>query len=531
MKKISIVLLVLMAMSCTESFNYEGAIIPQPQSLKKTPGYFRLQTSTMINYDAELENEAIFLTEYIKKQTGQHLKKTTTESQRNFIRLELSNTIKSSEGYEIFIDGRKVLVTAKTATGIFYGIQSLMQLIPLEQAKTVKVPAVNIADEPRFSYRGMHLDVCRHFFDVTFIKKTLDAMAVHKLNRFHWHLTEDQGWRIEIKKYPELTEIGAWRNSTLIGHASDEPEKYDSVHYGGFYTREQIKEVIAYAAAHHITVIPEIELPGHAQAALATYPELGCFNEQVEVWNKWGISKNVYCAGKESTFEFLENVLSEVAELFPGEYIHIGGDECLKENWEICPQCQLRMKNEGLADEHELQSYFIRRIERFLSSKGKKIIGWDEILEGGLAENATVMSWRGEEGGIAAAQMHHDVIMTPNPICYFDHYQGPRETEPLAIGGFTDLAEVYGYDPVPAVLNDTESKHIIGTQANVWTEYITTPEHAEYMIFPRMCALSEISWTAPENKNFDNFMLRLRKHEAKLKLLGLNYRPLDTKSD
>jgi hexosaminidase len=352
-------------------------------------------------------------------------------------------------------------------------------------------------------------------------------MAAHKLNRFHWHLTDDQGWRIEIKKYPELAQIGAWRNSTLIGHASDRPEQFDSIRYGGYYTQEQVKAVVEYAAERHITVIPEIEMPGHAQAALATYPWLGCFNEKLEVWNKWGVSKNVYCAGKESTFEFLENVLSEVAELFPGEYIHIGGDECPKANWEKCPHCQARIKTEGLADEHELQSYLVHRIEKFMNKKGKRIIGWDEILEGGLAPNATVMSWRGNEGGIAAARQQHDVIMTPNDICYLDHYQAGPEGEPLAIGGMTTIKDVYNYEPVPAVLDEEEQKYILGTQANVWTEYIPTPEHAEYMIFPRLCAMAEVCWTAPEKKEYAGFSKRLQQHKAMLDLLGLNYRALE----
>lgn len=511
--------------SCSQNKAQEVMIIPQPQQVEKLDGGFKLKPTTQIIYQPMLENESSLLVEYINKQTGMQLKSTNSKLISNSILLEIDNEIANNEGYILEVEKNQVVIKGKTAAGVFYGIQSLMQLIPSNSKGSTVIQAVKIIDEPRFVYRGMHLDVCRHFFDVAFIKKMLNAMAVHKLNRFHWHLTEDQGWRIEIDQYPELTQIGAWRNSTLIGHASDKPERFDSIRYGGFYTKDQIKEVIEYAAKLHITVIPEIELPGHAQAALATFPNLGCFNEQLEVWNKWGISKEVFCAGKESTFEFLENVLTEVAALFPGEYIHIGGDECLKDNWQNCPHCKARMKIENLADEHELQSYFIQRIEKLLSSKGKRIIGWDEILEGGLAQNATVMSWRGEEGGIAAAQMHHDVIMTPNPICYFDHYQGDPKTEPLAFGGNSTVDKVYHYNPVPSVLNEIEQKHIIGVQANLWTEYIPSSEHAEYMIFPRLCALAEISWTQPEHKNADDFLVRLENHKSILEKLEINYHP------
>ncbi|MCF8359993.1 MAG: beta-N-acetylhexosaminidase [Prolixibacteraceae bacterium] len=521
-------ILILVTFACTsEKTQPQPAIIPQPLQMETPPGFYRLSEKTRINYDEGLENEALLLTQYIANQTGFMLEATTERNQRNVIRLELSELVDTPEGYTLQVDGKKIRIKAQTAAGLFYGIQSLRQLMPVQQGETVKIPAIKITDEPRFPYRGMHLDVCRHFFEVDFIKKMLDAMAAHKLNRFHWHLTEDQGWRIEIKKYPELTQIGAWRNSTLIGHASERPEKFDSIRYGGYYTQEQIAEVVEYAAKRHITVIPEIEMPGHAQAALATYPWLGCFDQKVEVWNKWGVSENVYCAGKESTFEFLEDVLSEVADLFPGEYIHIGGDECPKANWEKCPHCQARLKTEGLADEHELQSYFVQRIEKYLNEKGKRIIGWDEILEGGLAPNATVMSWRGEEGGIAAARQQHDVIMTPNDICYLDHYQAGPEGEPLAIGGMTTIKDIYTYDPVPGVLDEEEQKYILGTQANVWTEYIPTPEHAEYMIFPRLCAMSEVCWTAPGKKELSGFMRRLERHKTTLELLGMNFRPFE----
>jgi len=528
MNKLYLLLFFVALISCAPDELAEPSLIPQPRSLERKPGFFSIQPSTRISYHKdELKNEAGYLSDYIEKQTGMKLKKTRSKKQRNFIRLELSDKIKSNEGYQLLIDGRHVVIKGKTTTGVFYGIQSFLQLVPVVSKKWVAVPAVEIDDEPRFAYRGMHLDVCRHYFDTEFIKKMLDAMAYYKLNRFHWHLTDDQGWRIEINQYPRLTEIGAWRNNTLIGHASATPEQFDTLAHGGFYTHAQIRDIVDYAAGLHITIIPEIEMPGHAQAALASYCGLGCFDKPLEVWNKWGVSDHVLCAGKDSTFEFLENVLSEVADLFPGEYIHIGGDECPKEHWEKCARCQERIKKEGLANEQELQSYFIRRIEKFLESKGKKIIGWDEILEGGLAGNATVMSWRGEEGGIEAAKMGHEVIMTPNAICYFDHYQGDPSVEPLSIGGMTTLSEVYAYDPVPDVLGKEAKNFVIGTQANVWTEYISTTEHAEYMIFPRLCALSEIAWTEVEKKDFSGFMTRLERHGPLLKSLKINYRKID----
>jgi hexosaminidase len=525
MSKLVFLILAVMFFSCTQPTTSEVMIIPQVQQTEQLKGFFKLKPTTAIVYSWELLNEANLLFNYLDRKTKLQLDQKTDLQSKNAIVLKIDTTISNNEGYKLHIDNKTVQITGKTPAGVFYGIQSLMQLVPQRLNGNYLIPAVQISDEPRFEYRGMHLDVCRHFFDINFVKKMLDAMALHKLNRFHWHLTDDQGWRIAIDKYPELTQIGAWRNSTLIGHASDRPERFDSIRYGGFYTKDEISEVIAYAEKLHITVIPEIELPGHSQAAVATYPYLDCFDQQLEVWNKWGISEGAFCAGKESTFDFFENVLSEVAALFPGEYIHIGGDECLKNNWQKCPHCQARMKAENLANEHELQSYFIQRIEKFLNSKGKKIIGWDEILEGGLAENATVMSWRGEQGGIAAAKMHHNVIMTPNPICYFDHYQGDKKNEPLAIGGLTTVDEVYEYNPVPSELADNEQKYIIGVQSNLWTEYIPTTAHAEYMLFPRLCALSEIAWTFNENKNYENFMQRLVNHKNTLELYELNYKP------
>jgi len=446
----------------------------------------------------------------------------------NQIRLSLDDdSTLGSEGYRLVVGDSGVDLRASTAAGLFHGSQTLLQLLPPEifgpgtdSAAVWTIPIVAILDTPRFEWRGMHLDVCRHFFPVEFVKRYIDYLAMYKMNTFHWHLTEDQGWRIEIKKYPRLTEVGAWRDGSMVGPHSD--MKFDSIRYGGFYTQEEIREVVAYAAARHVTVVPEIEMPGHSLAALASYPELSCTGGPFEVGKAWGVYDDVYCP-TETTFTFLENVLDEVCELFPGRYIHIGGDECPKTRWKSCPRCQALIKKEGLADEHELQSWFIRRIERYLNGKGKQIIGWDEILEGGLAPNAAVMSWRGTEGGIAAAQQKHNVVMSPGSHCYFDHYQGDASFEPLAIGGFTPVKKVYSYEPVPEELTVSEARYIMGAQGNLWTEYITTPEHAEYMSMPRMGALSEVLWSPRQSRSWEDFLPRLVRHFRVLDLLGVHY--------
>jgi hexosaminidase len=380
-----------------------------------------------------------------------------------------------------------------------------------------------VEDTPRFDYRGMHLDVGRHFFPVDFIKKYIDLLAAHKFNTFHWHLTEDQGWRIEIKKYPQLQNLAACRKETLIGHYSDQPQRFDGKPYCGYYTQEEVKEVVEYARQRFVTVLPEIELPGHALAALAAYPELGCTGGPYEVGTKWGVYDDVFCAGNEKTFDFLDGVLEEVCALFPGPYVHIGGDECPKTRWEACPKCRKRMATENLKDAHELQSYVIRRAETMLAKRGKKLIGWDEILEGGLAPAATVMSWRGTEGGIAAAKAGHDAIMTPGSHVYFDYYQSDPATEPVAIGGYLTLEKVYSYEPVPEELTPGEARHILGVQGNVWTEYIPTPGQVEYMAYPRACALAEVAWSAKEQKNWPDFARRLRTHFDRLDAMKVNY--------
>ncbi len=425
------------------------------------------------------------------------------------------------EAYKLHISTNSIQIRGLEA-GIFYGFQTLLQLLPPQISEKVPVQNMVINDYPRFQWRGMHLDVSRHFFPKEFIFKYIDYLAMYKMNTFHWHLTDDQGWRIEIKKYPLLTETGAWRKGTLIGHASDEALKTDTAMYGGYYTQDEIREVVAYAQARHVTIVPEIEMPGHAMAALKAYPHLSCTGKQQDVATGWGVFDHVFCT-KDEVFVFLEDVLTEVMDLFPGTYIHVGGDECPKTNWKKCPQCQARMKSEHLKDEHELQSYFITRIENFISSKGRKLIGWDEILDGGLAPNAAVMSWRGTEGGIAAARSGHYAVMTPGSHCYFDHYQGDPTIEPLAIGGYTTVDKVYSFEPVPNELNEKEASFILGAQGNLWTEYINNEKHVEYMIFPRLCALAEVVWTPEQNKNWNDFRNRLVRHFDYFDYRNVNY--------
>ncbi|MDY0077618.1 MAG: family 20 glycosylhydrolase [Bacteroidales bacterium] len=446
-----------------------------------------------------------------------------------FLAINLNDSTFGDEGYRIHNpDGQLLSIQANDARGVFYGIQSVYQLFPSiffeanEKQSTWEIPLVTISDKARFAYRGMHLDVSRHFFPVEFIKQYIDLLAMYKYNTFHWHLTEDQGWRIEIKAYPKLTEVGSWREETKIGHQWETPKQFDGTRYGGFYTQDEVREIVDYAASKYITVIPEIEMPGHAMAALAAYPELGCTGGPYAVQGEWGVFDDIYCS-RESTFVFLENVLAEVIEMFPSKYIHIGGDEAPKTRWEACPDCQKRIRDEKLEDEAQLQSYFITRISKFLEKHERQIIGWDEILEGGLSPGATVMSWRGTAGGIAAAHKGHDVIMTPASHCYFDHYQAEPSTEPLAIGGFTPISKVYDYEPIPEELNTKEAKHILGAQANVWTEYIVDNDGVTYMILPRMAALSEVLWSPAKNRDWESFYDRLPAHFVRYDALGLNY--------
>lgn len=498
-------------------------IIPAPQSTERHAGSFSFGRSTILVVSSgESRHVADMFNAFIKENYGFQLQ--ISENAANAGKA-VSFIIKSNaapkEGYHLEISRNAVTLQGADGPGLFHGMQSLLQMLPSGTQNTLMLPAAVINDYPRFSYRGMHLDCGRHFFPVSFIKEYLDMMARYKFNTFHWHLTEDQGWRIEIKKYPRLTEIGAQRKETVIGHNTG---KYDGQPYGGFYTQDQIRDLVKYARDRYITIIPEIEMPGHSLAALTAYPLLGCTQGPYEVGMKWGVFSDVYCAGKESTFQFLENALDEVMELFPSHYIHIGGDECPKDRWKTCPYCQKRIKDLGLKNEEGLQSYFIGRIEKYLKAHHREIIGWDEILEGGLAPNATVMSWRGEQGGIAAARQHHDVIMTPGSWCYFDQAQSHSKREPLNIGGYLPVSKVYGYDPVPRVLNAEEKKYIIGVQANVWSEYIPSVKQMEYMVMPRMMAMAEVAWTKPDKKNYAGFEKRLPAQLACLDKQHIHFR-------
>ncbi|MBS1527064.1 MAG: family 20 glycosylhydrolase [Bacteroidetes bacterium] len=484
-------------------------IVPAPVSVQRGNGEFVLSQETVLLADSANNKAVLFFTSYLKNKLSlnNQLKVNEGASVSNSIVLTDKGTENLPEqGYRLTITPQQVIIAGRGA-GLFYGIQTLIQLIPPDHAAAIKIPCAQIEDYPRFGYRGLMLDVCRHFFSVEFIKKTLDMMAYYKLNNFHWHLTDDQGWRIEIKKYPRLTEIGSQRAQTLIGNSHDRsrPKEYDGTPYGGYYTQDQIRDVVKYAADRYINIVPEIEMPGHSSAALAAYPEFSCdLSKTYKVAESWGVFHDIYCPS-DKTFDFLEDVLTEVMELFPSKYIHIGGDEVPKDAWKNSAFCQRLMKKLKLKNEEQLQSYFIQRIEKFVNAKGRSIIGWDEILEGGLSPNATVMSWRGEAGGIAAAQQSHDVIMTPGGNgLYLDHAQGKTD-EPLGIGGFSPLSQTYSYNPTPAVLTPDQQKYIIGVQANLWSEYIPTAAKAEYMYYPRVLALSEVAWSQLSKKNFKDF--------------------------
>lgn len=526
----------IMAINISLIHAQQISVIPEPVNVNPGEGHFQLSDKTpiIISEDTpELRHIARYLSDKLYTATWKHaLIKTEQAASDTSIVLSIAkeNTPDHEEGYALSVTPGQVTVSAQTTHGLFYGVQTLLQLLPPEIAfedpsfipKNFEwtIPSVEIQDFPRYEYRGMHLDVARHFFPVEFVKQYIDLMAMQKMNRFHWHLTEDQGWRIEIKQYPLLTEVGGWRDSTLIGHYDS--EKYDGIRYGGYYTQEEIKEVVQYADDRYITVIPEIEMPGHSSAALEAYPEFGCEPDKAyKAQTTWGVFEDIYCPSEE-TFTFLENVLTEVMDLFPSEYIHIGGDEAPKTAWENSELAQEVIEREGLADEHELQSYFITRIEQFLNSNGRQIIGWDEILEGGLAPNATVMSWRGIEGGIEAAQKGHDVVMTPTSYMYLDYYQADPATEPLAIGGFVSLEKVYGYEPTPDTLNEQEATHILGAQTNLWTEYIHTGDKAEYMAWPRSTALAEVVWSPKEKRDWFSFWGRLQPYFKRLEYMNVN---------
>lgn len=536
------ILATLTLISCSKSDSTHlntPAVIPEPVHMEVHDGIFSVNRKTVILTEDDQEditNIATQLKHAIDSGIGSNIEiltKTADQPAGNSIFLTIDEDIEafdSAEGYNLNVTEDKVSIRAATASGLFYGMQTLLQLLPpqiyqadytlVPQDTEWTIPAVNIRDYPRFEYRGMHLDVGRHFFSVDFVKKYIDLMAMHKMNRFHWHLTEDQGWRIEIQQYPKLTETGAWRDSTLIGHYGS--GIYDGKEYGGYYTQEEIREVVDYAQKQHITVIPEIEMPGHASAALASYPEFGCkLNKNYQVKTTWGIFEDIYCPS-EQTFIFLENILVEILELFPSEYIHIGGDEAPKKQWEESELAQQVIEREDLEDEEELQSYFITRIEEFLNANGRQIIGWDEILEGGLAPNATVMSWRGMEGGIKAAKQQHNVIMSPTSHAYLDYYQADPKTEPLAIGGFTPLKEVYNFEPVPEELKTEEAQYILGAQGNVWTEYMHTGDKVEYMAYPRASAIAEVTWSPKSKRNWTDFWRRMQTHFDRFDILDVN---------
>lgn len=515
----------------------EVSIIPKPVSLKVNEGTFVITPDTKIVFtQTELHRSADFLNDYLEKFYGFKLQTSKKALSENSILLTSFNKKKKIPGaYHLAVTGKQVNIGGDDAQGVFYGIQSLIQLLPVEPSKALNIQRVSIVDSPRFAYRGLHLDVGRHFFPVDFIKQYIDFIALHKMNTFHWHLTEDQGWRIEIKRYPKLTQIGACRNGTITGHAPGTGN--DSTEYCGYYTQDQIKDVVKYAADRYITIIPEIEMPGHSSAAIAAYPQLSCFPEQPtevkpktpwfgpdtgkEVQETWGVFPDIYCPS-DYTFKFIENVLDEVMQLFPSHYIHIGGDEAPKDYWRKSDLAQKIIKENGLKDEHELQSYFIQRIEKYLNSKGRDIIGWDEILEGGLAKNATVMSWRGEKGGIEAAKQHHNVIMTPGQYVYLDHAQ-QRNSDSLTIGGFLPLDTVYNYEPIPKELAADETHYVLGAQANVWTEYMSNVPKVEWMIFPRLTALSEVLWTPKKEKDMNDFTNRLQTQMKRYDLWKANY--------
>lgn len=508
-------------------YNQGINITPIPLELTKKDGVFNLSNNVVfVTNDIEAEKISAYFSSKINQSTGHALKTIKDKRTSNYINLTINSDLPvNEEGYLLNVTDKGIDIQAKTAQGLFYGMQTVMQLLPAEiESPTVvenitwTIPAVTIKDEPRFKYRGMHLDVCRHFSDVEAIKKQLDVLAMFKINKFHWHLTDDQGWRIEIKKYPKLTEMGAVRT-----------EGEGNTYGPFFYTQDQVKEIVAYAKERFIEVIPEIELPGHAVAALNAYPELSCTGKPIEVRNIWGVATDVFCAGNDSVFEFLENVIAEVVPLFESEYFHIGGDECPKLRWQKCPKCQARIKELGLkgdkehSAEEKLQSYFVQRIEKTVLKHNKKMIGWDEILEGGLAPSATVMSWRGEEGGIASANMGHDVIMTPGAWMYLDKYQGDSKLLPVTIGGLLTLKKVYDYEPVPEKIAEDKKHHILGAQVNVWCEYKYNDMDKEHDIYPRLIALSELTWSPKDKKDYKDFERRIDNQRVRLDMHNINY--------
>lgn len=520
--------------ACSEkrTLNSDYEIIPKPLDVNcKGDASFLLKDGVAVIYpenNQKMQDNAEFLVDYVEKQTGVKLTSHAGMPVDGAICLTLDLSDDNAEAYKLIVNDKRVCISGASEAGVFYGIQTLRKSLPVAQDINVNLSAVEIYDKPRFAYRGAMLDVARHFYTVDEVKTFIDMLALHNINRFHWHLTDDQGWRIEIKKYPKLMSVASERKETVVGRWYS--GIYDGKPYGGYYTQDELRDVIDYAAKRHITIIPEVDLPGHMQAALTAYPELGCTGGPYEVRTIWGVSQDVLCVGNDFTLQFVKDVLSEVADIFPSEYIHIGGDECPKVRWEKCPKCQVRIKSLGLKSdakhtkEQRLQSYMIQEAAKYLKEKGKRIIGWTEILEGGLVPDATLMSWIGESGGIEAAHQHHDVIMTPNTYLYFDYYQSKKvEDEPLAIGGYLPIEKTYNYEPMPKELTKEEQQYIKGVQANLWTEYIPVFSQVQYMVLPRLGAAAEVQWTDPSKKDYKDFLRRVPHLVAVYDSYGWNY--------
>lgn len=511
MKNLTFLIILLLFSLTTKAQTYD--FVPLPQSIQPAKGEFTLAASMPVAYpkgNAEMKRNAEFLSMYINQQTGWKWS-ATDEKIKTGVTLTLDKKISGDEAYRITVTTKGVTISGKTPKGVFYGIQSLRKIIGAEGVNTLPCAVIN--DAPRFSYRGTHMDCSRHFFPIEFVKKYIDILALHGINKFHWHLTDDQGWRLEIKKYPELIAKGSVRTQTVIGHNTG---IYDQTPYGGYYTQEQCREVVKYAADRYIQVIPEIDMPGHMQGALCAYPELGCTGGPYPVWTVWGVSEDVLCGGNPKTVEFLHGVLEELCDIFPSDLIHLGGDECPKTRWHACPKCQAKIKELGLTTangkslEDQLQSFLLKDAEAFLAERDRTVIGWDEVLAGGLGDNTWVMSWRGQEGGREAAKLHHNVIMTPVSHCYFDYYQTKDwNSEPMAFSNNLPIEKVYTLEPVPADLTPEEAQYIQGAQCNLWSEYILSPQHMEYMLLPRLAALTEVQWMDAERKNYDEFAKRL----------------------
>ncbi len=510
-------------------------VVPLPDRIDGIKGAdFRLTEQCLVNYpagDRNMERNAAMLSQYVEEMTGMHLSTrptVNTKDRTGNISLIIDPKVNGDEAYSILVTPKGVEISGKTAAGVFFGIQALRKSLPVGTAQAINLPAAQLVSNPRFGYRGMHLDCSRHFFSVATVKRYLDIMALHGMNRLHWHLTDDQGWRVEIKKYPRLAEVGGWRNGTTLGHNSP---VNDGIRYGGYYTQEEIRDIVRYAADRYITIIPEIDMPGHMLGALAAYPELGCTGGPYEVWGKWGVTDDILCVGKDHTLQFVKDVLDEVMQLFPGEYIHIGGDESPRVRWQECPLCQQRIRDLGIKSEGKksaealLQGWFTTQIQDYLAAHGRRIIGWDELLGCDVDPSATIMSWRGAEPGAEGAKLGHDVVMTPVGPLYFDYYQTSSTwNEPTAFGGCNTLEKVYNFEPVAEDLPADKRHHILGAQANLWTEYVTCEPQVQYQVLPRMAALAEVQWIQPEAKDYQDFKTRLTRLVDIYKLYHWTYR-------